>query len=225
MVHNLFDNRGKCFVYLLENIQYGQKEKMIRRSKMKSYKYIFTGLAFFLTTVLFLGFNFNNNSRYGSVYSPIQQDSSQSYRGGNMMGNGMMGRGMMNGSMMGRGMMNGSGANGSGTANGGSWTAPANANNLTNPLKNIAVASRKGKIIFNAQCFTCHGTDGKGDGPAAVSLNPKPANLTSVRVQKQSDGAIFWKITTGNSPMPSFKYGLSKTQRWELVDFIRALGR
>ena len=34
------------------------------------------------------------------------------------------------------------------------------------------------KQMFNSYCAPCHGVSGKGDGPAAAALNPKPANLT-----------------------------------------------
>ena len=34
------------------------------------------------------------------------------------------------------------------------------------------------KEMFNGYCAPCHGISGKGDGPAAASLNPKPADLT-----------------------------------------------
>lgn len=192
---------------------------------MKSYRFIYTGLFSILAAILLLGFTVKNNKKENIKNVSAIGDSSGVYNGGSMMGRGIMGRGMMNGRMMGGGMMYGNEGNPSKSGNSGKWTAPVKASNLTNPLKNIAEASRKGRNIFNAQCFTCHGTDGKGDGPAAVSLNPKPANLTSASVQNQSDGAIFWEITNGNSPMPSFKYALSKTQRWELVNYIRELGK
>ena len=147
-----------------------------------------------------------------------QQDTGRTKRGG-MMGNGMMG-GMMGNGMM---MRNNSAVKNKTDANG-NWIAPSSAKDLVNPtLKDIEAASRKGKQIFDSQCFTCHGFDGKGDGPAAVSINPKPADLTSNRIQNQKDGEIFWKITNGNPPMPSFKSGLSSKQRWETVDFIRQL--
>ncbi len=32
--------------------------------------------------------------------------------------------------------------------------------------------------MFGTVCATCHGSEGKGDGPAAASLNPKPRNYT-----------------------------------------------
>jgi mono/diheme cytochrome c family protein len=35
-----------------------------------------------------------------------------------------------------------------------------------------------GKEMFNAYCATCHGTDGKGNGPAAAALKSPPADLT-----------------------------------------------
>jgi len=34
------------------------------------------------------------------------------------------------------------------------------------------------KQMFNSYCAPCHGVSGKGDGPAAAALNPKPADLT-----------------------------------------------
>ena len=46
--------------------------------------------------------------------------------------------------------------------------------------------------------------DGLGDGIAAAGLNPKPANHSSEAVQKQTDGAIFWKTTTGRPFIASF---------------------
>jgi mono/diheme cytochrome c family protein len=103
------------------------------------------------------------------------------------------------------------------------WAAPPQANKLLNPLQNNAVATTEGSNIFKKQCVICHGNEGKGDGMVGMSLNPRPSNLQAKEVSIQSDGAIFWKITTGNSPMPSYKINLSEQQRWQLVDYIRKL--
>jgi mono/diheme cytochrome c family protein len=40
------------------------------------------------------------------------------------------------------------------------------------------IRSLKGADLFRAYCASCHGRDGKGDGPAAVALKVKPADLT-----------------------------------------------
>lgn len=37
----------------------------------------------------------------------------------------------------------------------------------------------KGKGLYQSNCSGCHGTEGKGDGVAGVSLNPKPRNFTT----------------------------------------------
>jgi len=106
-----------------------------------------------------------------------------------------------------------------------SWKAPEYADKLVNRLKDLAEASKKGKAIFDTQFLICHGTEGKGDGVAGMGLTPRPANLTSKKVQSQSDGAIYWKITPGKPPMASYKGAFSKTQRWQLVTYIRTLGK
>ena len=107
------------------------------------------------------------------------------------------------------------------------WVAPAMADKLKNPLKGKAEATKKGKSLFQINCATCHGDKGLGNGPGSMGLNPKPANLTSKEVQKQSDGALFWKITTGFPPtaMISWRSRFSNKERWELVDYIRELGK
>ena len=46
------------------------------------------------------------------------------------------------------------------------------------PAKLTSAAS--GKQMFNAYCASCHGTDAKGDGPAAAALKVPPADLTQL---------------------------------------------
>lgn len=103
------------------------------------------------------------------------------------------------------------------------WTAPTSADSLINPLKNNSTAMTEGKKTYEKYCWQCHGLDGKGGGPGSKNLNPKPADHTSTIVQGQSDGAIFWKITKGRGAMQPYERILNKTQRWQLVEYIRSL--
>ena len=41
-------------------------------------------------------------------------------------------------------------------------------------------SAASGKEMFVAYCASCHGTDAKGNGPAAAALNSKPADLTAL---------------------------------------------
>lgn len=103
------------------------------------------------------------------------------------------------------------------------WTAPGYANGLVNPFKDNENATAEGKKIFNQICVICHGMQGKGNGAAGLTLNPKPANFLAITVVNETDGAIFWKLTEGKAPMASYKDLLNENQRWQLVNYIRKL--
>lgn len=104
------------------------------------------------------------------------------------------------------------------------FTAPASADAMQNPFKDNASATANGKVTYTTYCVPCHGEKGRGDGVAAAGLAKAPADHTSGKVQSQTDGALFWKIYTGNNPMPSYKM-LTQTQIWELVNYIRTLSK
>lgn len=110
-----------------------------------------------------------------------------------------------------------------GQGTGAPWVAPAAAGAKKNPLAGKPAVLAAGKQIFTTTCAPCHGPSGRGDGPAAVALNPRPANFSSSAIAGDSDGALFWKLSEGRGAMVAFKSTLSETQRWELVSYIRSL--
>ncbi len=103
------------------------------------------------------------------------------------------------------------------------WVAPVSAKKLNNPLKSNKTVLADAAKIFKTQCVTCHGEKGLGDGPASPYLGTKVANLTSAQVQGQTDGEIYWKISEGKTPMPSFKTLLKDEDRWKMVIFVKNL--
>jgi mono/diheme cytochrome c family protein len=108
-------------------------------------------------------------------------------------------------------------------AQGSDWRAPASAANRPNPVPANANTIELGKKLFVANCLTCHGAEGHGDGPGAAALEKKPADLPKrLRDTGEKDGELFWKISEGRAPMVTWKTQLTETQRWELVNYIRA---
>ncbi len=104
------------------------------------------------------------------------------------------------------------------------WKAPAAEKAKKNPVARTAESIAAGKKLAEQSCAPCHGAGGKGDGPAAAALPKKPADWTSAKVQAETDGELFWKITTGNPPMPPWQ-SLPEKDRWHLVNYIRSLGK
>jgi len=102
------------------------------------------------------------------------------------------------------------------------WVAPAAEKAKKNPVPSDKKTIDHGENVAKINCASCHGAKGKGDGAAAAALNPKPADWTSARVQDESDGEIFWKITTGRGPMPSWRH-LPESDRWAIVRYMRTL--
>jgi mono/diheme cytochrome c family protein len=101
----------------------------------------------------------------------------------------------------------------------GEWKAPADAKATKNPVKGVGNAKKN----VETNCVTCHGPGGKGDGPAAAALPPpKPADWTSAKIQAETDGELFWKISNGRGAMPPWKH-LPEKDRWEIVNYIRTL--
>ena len=103
------------------------------------------------------------------------------------------------------------------------WLSPAPSaakKNLIAPTQESVAAGRK---IYSKTCVMCHGKTGDADGPAVIELNIHPAKLSDPKLATESDGSLFWKITTGNKPMPAYGKRLSETERWHLVNYVRTL--
>ncbi len=94
---------------------------------------------------------------------------------------------------------------------------------LANPVERTAESVEQGAALFAANCASCHGETGAGDGPLADSLPAPPANFT-VHVPFHPDGVLFAWITDGirGTGMPAWSPQLSDQERWDLVNFLRA---
>ena len=85
----------------------------------------------------------------------------------------------------------------------------------------------QGKAIFEERCASCHGMKGRGDGPRAPFLSPRPASLISAGTSIKSDEELFEVITNGKprTDMPPWKDLLTEQERLDVVAYIRFLVR
>jgi mono/diheme cytochrome c family protein len=97
-----------------------------------------------------------------------------------------------------------------------------------NPYNDEPEAIAEGEILYQANCSSCHGNTGEGDGPASGGLEPPPQSL-AVKQSNLSDAYLFWRISEGglmnpfNSLMPGFKGLLSEEKIWQIISYIRTL--
>lgn len=83
---------------------------------------------------------------------------------------------------------------------------------------------KRGRELFAANCTSCHGATGAGDGPAAASLDPKPANFLDP--QKGADLSPFRAFNTvrvGIPGTPMVPVPLSDEDTWDLAFFTVSL--
>lgn len=92
------------------------------------------------------------------------------------------------------------------------------------PARYTAVSIARGARLFAQNCVACHGPYGYGDGPAAVSLPVRPANLTEEHLFHHGAGNLFWWLRHGiaGTPMPGFGGQMTEPQMWDVITFLRA---
>ena len=105
------------------------------------------------------------------------------------------------------------------------WLSPGPSAARKNPIAPTQQSIAAGQKIYSKTCVMCHGKTGDADGPAVIELNIHPAKLSDPKLAAESDGSLFWKITTGKRPMPAFGKRLSETDRWTLINYIRTLSK
>lgn len=80
----------------------------------------------------------------------------------------------------------------------------------------------KGQGIYQRHCLGCHGSSGKGDGPNARTLNPKPANLKKI-AGRMPDIHFFIQIDAGPGEMPAWRDMLSPEDMQALTQYLQSL--
>lgn len=105
------------------------------------------------------------------------------------------------------------------------WDIPAKYKAMKSTVKaDDATAIADGKMLWSKFCKSCHGSNGKGDGPKAAMLKTFPGDFTSAAFKKLSDGEIYYMSYVGRDEMPNFeKKVIAESDRWALVAYMRTM--
>lgn len=97
----------------------------------------------------------------------------------------------------------------------------AEAKKWKNPMPATPDNIAKGKELFTgkATCFTCHGNEGRGDGPAGAALDPSPRNFHNPKLKSKTDGEFNWVIHNGSpgTGMISYAPGIVSDEETALI--------
>jgi mono/diheme cytochrome c family protein len=97
----------------------------------------------------------------------------------------------------------------------------------TDPVPNNAQTLAAAKELFLKNCATCHGQEGKGDGPAGLALDPKPRDFTSGEFKYGSQDwqvmRTIWEGVPPPSGMAKWDGRMSEKDAWTLVHYVKSL--
>ena len=94
---------------------------------------------------------------------------------------------------------------------------------IQNPLSSTPETLERGRTAYGYFCIMCHGPKLDGNGTVGQSFAPLPTDLTSSYVRRQSDGALFYKISLGYRRHPPLANTVDGKDRWAILRYIRSL--
>lgn len=97
---------------------------------------------------------------------------------------------------------------------------PAPSELAKQPTVTAAPDLARGEAVYRANCASCHGLDGDGDGP--VSTLPDAGPLQAA-VSESSDAELSYRVSYGlaGTPMPAFAGRLTAAERADLIAYLR----
>lgn len=103
---------------------------------------------------------------------------------------------------------------------------PEEARALQNPVQAGEEAIAAGRSAFGSMCSPCHGTDGRGTGELAQSLDLELPDFTDpLELSAFTDGDLFYILTYGHGAMPGQVDRLEEGLKWSIIHYVRSLAR
>jgi mono/diheme cytochrome c family protein len=95
---------------------------------------------------------------------------------------------------------------------------------LTNPLPASGEILARGAVVYQSQCFSCHGAQGEGNGPVVGGGRfPLGPPVNSGLAVARTDGYLYGVIRVGRGLMPGYGERITHNDRWAVVHYMRQL--
>lgn len=107
-------------------------------------------------------------------------------------------------------------------AQGQDWVVPEDRRGRLSTFPFTEETRKEGDRLYQINCHSCHGDPGKNN---YIALQPPPGDPATDKIQHNTDGEIFHKVTTGRGLMPSFRSVLTTEEIWKVVSYIRSFNR
>jgi len=99
------------------------------------------------------------------------------------------------------------------------WEVPDDKAARLSPFEFTEAIISEGSDIYSRNCLSCHGTPGKAN---FQRLSPLPGDPADDKIQANSDGSLYYKISGGKGLMPSFSAILTPEEIWKVISYIRS---
>jgi high-affinity iron transporter len=93
-------------------------------------------------------------------------------------------------------------------------------------VPSVPPSMARGKVLYAQECASCHGVTGHGDGVAAPTLTPPPADLSAHAELAGTTPLDFYRrisIGVAGTAMPAFESRLPSADRWALALYASTL--
>jgi hypothetical protein len=102
------------------------------------------------------------------------------------------------------------------------WVVPEDRRGRLSTFYFTDETRKDGERLYQVNCHSCHGDPGRNN---FIALQPAPGDPATEKIQRNTDGEIFHKVSTGRGQMPSFRSVLTTEEIWKVVSFIRSFNR
>jgi mono/diheme cytochrome c family protein len=99
------------------------------------------------------------------------------------------------------------------------WVVPDDRKGRLSTFPFIDETRKEGEWFYRINCQSCHGDPGENN---YIALVPPPGYPATEKIQRNSDGEIFYKLSVGRGQMPSFRSVLTTGEIWKVVSYLRS---